>query len=636
KQYKVGTSNATWTNYTTTFAITSNTVLANNWQNADGTVTIYAKGKDSAGNEVTVQKKVLSLDLDKPSSPVITSNAGYATLTEYGTKIDATTTITYDTRTDIDNYYSIDNGTTWRTYTGQFEMTNGVIIAKSIKKSSGLTVSVSKTITMPVDALGIQAYDSNDSTYESCSGSQYKYIQIDKNLQGKNIRIKSVTQPETTGYIYFMDENKNVLLTKSLSGWLDRSNTFDETYIIPNNTKWIKFSKYSYVGGYNFNIYEIQLNNEATFNSTNGYMLLTADLTKSIRTPYQMITINYFTTSIQRLYRIGTTGNWINYEDQQIKVEQGQTIYAKGIDKDGNETRIISSYTSNVIDAITKEAMDSNDSTYTNINNKYIEVDVNMQGKSIRIKGSSNLSITFLNSEKTVISAISPYNDGIFAVPQGTKWIKGNNYNLYTIEVSNEPTFKTINGYILLHLDPTKSIREPYQSVEINYFPTSVRRLYRIGTTGEWLNYTDQPLNIINGQTIYAKGIDVYGNETRIISSYTVNVTDAISKEIIDNNESTYAVCSNTQNRYMQIDKSLQGKNIRIKSVTQRETIGYIYFMDANKNILLTKSLSLWLDRSNTFDEIYTIPNGTLWIAFSKYSYVGGYNFNIYEIQVSN
>ncbi|MDD4376434.1 MAG: hypothetical protein PHR25_06650, partial [Clostridia bacterium] len=152
RQYKVGTNNSTWINYTNTFTISSYTILANNWQNADKTVTIYAKGKDSAGNEITVEKKVVSLDLDMPTSPVITSNSGYPILASYGVTYDNTTTIEYDKRNDIDNYYSIDGGTTWRTYTGQFEMSTGTVIAKSVKKKTGLEKVINKTLAMPVDA----------------------------------------------------------------------------------------------------------------------------------------------------------------------------------------------------------------------------------------------------------------------------------------------------------------------------------------------------------------------------------------------------------------------------------------------------------------------------------------------------
>ena len=79
-------------------------VLNNNWQNADGTVTIYAKGKDSLGNEVTVQKILVNLDLDAPSNPIITSSSGYPVINIYGVTNNASVTITYDNRTDIDNY----------------------------------------------------------------------------------------------------------------------------------------------------------------------------------------------------------------------------------------------------------------------------------------------------------------------------------------------------------------------------------------------------------------------------------------------------------------------------------------------------------------------------------------------------
>ncbi|MNP64311.1 hypothetical protein D3C76_1597950 [compost metagenome] len=92
-------------------------------------------------------------------------------------------------------------------------------------------------------------------------------------------------------------------------------------------------------------------------------MLLSADPEKSIRNPYQMISISYFTTSTQRLYKIGSTGEWLNYNDTPIKVEQGQIIYAKGIDKYGNETRITSSYTVNVSNALKNAAYDRNNDT---------------------------------------------------------------------------------------------------------------------------------------------------------------------------------------------------------------------------------------------------------------------------------
>ena len=65
--------------------------------NADGTVTIYAKGIDVAGNETNTEKTINNLDTQLPQMPVINSNYGYPILTEYGVKKDGKTTITFDT-----------------------------------------------------------------------------------------------------------------------------------------------------------------------------------------------------------------------------------------------------------------------------------------------------------------------------------------------------------------------------------------------------------------------------------------------------------------------------------------------------------------------------------------------------------
>src|SRR5690606_23043472 len=127
--------------------------------------------------------------------------------------------------------------------------------------------------------------------------------------------------------------------------------TINENILIPNDTSRISILNNSGAEGY-MRIFEIISANERAFTATNGYMLLHAYPTKVIKTPYQMVTINYFPTSVQKLYKIGTTGEWLQYQDKEILVKQGETIYAKGVDQYGNETRIVSSYTMNVTNAI--------------------------------------------------------------------------------------------------------------------------------------------------------------------------------------------------------------------------------------------------------------------------------------------
>lgn len=646
KQYKIGTSNAVWTNYTTTFAVSSYTILANNWQNTDGTVTVYAKGKDSVGNETVVQKKIVSLDLDKPNTPVITSSAGYATLTEYGTVLDAKTTITYDTRNDIDNLYSIDNGATWKAYTGAFQLSSGNIIAKSVKKSTGLEVSVTKTIAMPSNALGLAAYDKNTSTSVIANG----YINVDSNLSKRKIRllmrINKISQNAKIT-VNYLDINKNIISSAEYQSTEYYAATVrDVTVTIPENTSYILFGS-SGGSGYISEIIEIELLNEATFSATNGYMLLHSNPEKSIRQPYQMVTINYFPTSVQKLYRIGTESDWQNYLDQPIKVEQGKTIYAKGIDKYGIETRSTTNYTANVTDALKKEAFDNDDSTYiTNITNQYMEIDNSMQGNTVRIKtysgasSSYTLYIRFLNENKDIISSISRYNgtfDEVYTIPENTKWIRYDGYTansysrLYEIQTSNEPKFNAVNGYMLLHIDPTKTIKKPYQMVTINYFPTSVQKLYRVGATGDWLNYTGQLIRCDEGQTIYAKGIDKFGNETRITSSYTINVSGALKQEAFDGNTSTSIIA----NGYVAVDKSMSNKQarfiMRINKISQNAKIT-VNYLDSNKNIISSGSYQSTEYYAATVRDItVTIPENTSYILFSS-SGSSGYTSEVMEI----
>jgi len=259
-------------------------------------------------------------------------------------------------------------------------------------------------------------------------------MKVDSSMQGKAIRLKWVLASGITANasIIFLDVNKQQIsiITKNVNNSIGN---YDEVVTIPANTIWIAYS--AVVNGYSY-LYEIQPSNEPTFIATNGYMLLTADPINSIRLPYQMINISYFASSVQKLYRIGTTGNWLNYSNQVIKLDQGQTIYAKGIDKNGIETRIISSYTVNVPDALKVEGFDNNVNTYTSVKtDQYMDVDPSMIGKTVKVKwdkGEGIPCISFLDSERVVISTFkrnsssggqTTYTD-TYTVPLNTKYLK--------------------------------------------------------------------------------------------------------------------------------------------------------------------------------------------------------------------
>lgn len=189
---------------------------------------------------------------------------------------------------------------------------------------------------------------------------------------------------------------------------------------------------------------------------------------------------------------------------------------------------------------------------------------------------------------------------------------------------------------MLLHADVNQCIKAPYQMVSINYFPTSIKRLYQIGsTTGEWLEYKDEAIKVNQGKTIYAKGIDKYGNDTRIISSHIVNVTDALGANAYDGKDNTYERNYNGHKKIM-VDSSLWGKKIRLKVITKSRASTttncwsyIIQYNDKGKELLNT------LYRASTnIDTLYTIKSGTKYISFYTGDDAGSY-IDVYDIKFS-
>ena len=191
---------------------------------------------------------------------------------------------------------------------------------------------------------------------------------------------------------------------------------------------------------------------------------------------------------------------------------------------------------------------------------------------------------------------------------------------LYEITPATEPTFTAENGYMLLHADPTKAVKNSYQMITIDYSPSSVERLYRIGATGDWKSYQEQPIKVNQGETIYAKGIDQYGNETRITSSYTANVLDAISKEAYDGDVNTYFTFASGQYKYMRVDSGLEGKKIYIKAGSKAiysdvTSTCYISFLDEQQRVIKTISQAGGYNLSiNILEGTYLVPEGTRYI----------------------
>ena len=141
------------------------------------------------------------------------------------------------------------------------------------------------------------------------------------------------------------------------------------------------------------------------------------------------------------MYKI-EDGEWQNYEDASIRIEYGQTIYVKGIDKNGEETPINSYKAVLPDDALGVDAYDGKENTCYQIvkDGSYIEVNEDMVGKNyyIKVDGASyyfSASVEYYNSENEKISTSTVMGSGTFTIPANTKRIKlvKNYYGIFYI-----------------------------------------------------------------------------------------------------------------------------------------------------------------------------------------------------------
>ena len=196
-----------------------------------------------------------------------------------------------------------------------------------------------------------------------------------------------------------------------------------------------------------------------------------------------------------------------------------------------------------------------------------------MQGKKYYINlepdwtGSPG-NISYYNKEGTVISKISTTASGTFLIPEGTVRMSYHqpmefHDKIYEIRpyaetvISTEFTYPKLTEY---------GVEQAYNTATLTYFNTSVKRLYKIND-GEWKEYKN-PIKLQLGETIYAKGIDKNGIETKVTSyKSTIKKSDALGPEAYDGNESTYHRLAFKATVYLDVDESMQGKKYYINLV---------------------------------------------------------------------
>ena len=603
KEYKIG-KNGSYKEYTGTIKITSNEVL--DLVNEDGSLTIYGRGTDEAGNVSEVSEDVYILDLDAPATPEITAGAGYPILTEYGVKLGSKSYIKYDNRDDITNYYSIDNGATWKVYTGPFEITSGTIKAKSVKKESGLKIEATKKVDMPSDALGIEAYDGDENTYvEAINATANKYINVSKELWNQKIYVKmsgalagNITL--NADLIFIKEDGTEISKIQSGRGALSGE------YQIPTGTSKIKIQLSYFSDQYGkARIYEIKLCTKPVANLEIKNPTLTE---YGIKSMYNLVSLDYFQTSIQRLYRING-GEWQEYTDK-VRLEIGDKLEAKGIDKYGIETSFLTQQFQ-YGNALGLEAYDGDENTYVEaINataNKYINVSKELWNQKIYVKMSGalagnitlNADLIFIKEDGTEISKIQSGRgalSGEYQIPTGTSKIKiqlsyfSDQYGkarIYEISPSTTPTIIQTNTYP--QLSSTSFDKAKYQ-ITINYLSYFQQKLYSLDNGTTWLDYKGI-INVKAGDVIQAKAIDKDGKETEV-STYTVKgLTDNLDDKAFDKDKNTSVTLSSKQTKSFILD-GVDNEVLRIYTTGKVDTRAYIKLYDKENKELSTVTLN--------------------------------------------
>lgn len=582
-QYAIGKNNTNWNLYENEIDLDSYTIIENNWGNEDFTTTIKAKATDDAGNIIEIERIITCLDIDIANEPVIiqTSTEEYATITEYGVKLNSAVQVEYDTRDDITNYYSLDNGNTWNEYISDFTTQKSKVIAKSVKNTSGLQ-TIKTTILSPSasDALGGEAYDEDDDTSINDGYGIIKYINIDDSMIENSIEVdiynvRCEYWSPSINFIFLNLEDEEL----QQNNYGVTSNHYIANIEVPSNTKRLKIIMYEgrhRNGSVPSILYEIRQKNTPTINNQKYYPILHS---QGVQPGYNEVTIEYFQTSIDRLYKINDS-EWKEYENKPIRLEIGDVIQAKGIDKSGIETKRIETYTAILPeDAMDENAYDGNLETYITIanapeNKKYIELDSSLVGTEIKISASHDfwegMSLSLENENHKEIETYvvnpqaQPYGgfEKEFVITSNSKYLvfysSGSNCILKEIEITDSPTFNVEKHYPVITAEAI--LPEYYNEVTINYFRTSVQRLYSFDET-TWQTYNGETINLETSKKIYAKGIDEYGKETKVVS-YESELSDAIPEEVYDGNLDTGFGSWNPM--YMKVDSSAIGKKIRL------------------------------------------------------------------------
>ena len=446
-EYKIGNSTK-WQEYSEKFTITSYDIIEAKSQDNDEQFTIYAKIEDAAKNKVIISKKIVNLDLKLQEKPIITTEGveEYPILTKDGVCVSGTINIQYDNNYETDNYYSLDNGDTWQKYTGTIitskseNITRGTILAKSVKRVSGLENISKQEIPLAENSLGINAYDGDYKTeIKGPYGSEKKleqYLNIDETAYLREYEITQNTKNDgscgsPSMNIYFYDDNNEIIGNEYK--YQNVGSNYKSRIVCPKGAKYLKIilNGSSGWGGSSYcSFKEISVveDNKIIVSRTkkiypviekNG-VILPNNITIDIRYPE-----NYK----NQYYKIGENTEWIACDKNiSINSQINDKIYTKGIDIDGNEQNRDVYTVELEDDAILPKAYDGDESTFYLAGNavtKNIEISETAWNKQLKILSKGYQIVSFLDKDGNVLyKKTHRQKDTTYTIPENTTSMK--------------------------------------------------------------------------------------------------------------------------------------------------------------------------------------------------------------------
>ena len=522
----------------------------------------------------------------------------YPILKDTGIESPGTVRIKYADDSFYKNYYSLDEGRSWQEYTGPFVTgKNMVVYAKSVNTITGAEAINFKEIVINPKSIGPEAYDGSLTTYDDAGtiDKGYKYMLVDKSAIGLAVEAYLGWR---YAQIRLLDENEQILYESEIPGVSNGKKTV--SFEILDKTKYLVLYC-SDEGGDGALLYEIEIKSKPQINVIQkAYPELTS---AGINTPYMKVTLSNITqNSVEKLLYNKNNGTWKEYNGEEIRLEIGETIYAKNQLKNGGESEIVSHKAELDSRAITEQAYDGSLSTYDNSGKisqgyKYMVVDQSVIGLTVEANlGWYYAQILLLDENEDILyqSDIPGVSSGKktvnFEILDKTKYLvlycsgPGDGALLYEIEIKNKPQINVIQK---TYPELTSSgINKPNMKVTLSIDNENlVNKVLYSKDNMSWQEYNGEVIQLAVGETIYAKNKLKNGEESGVVTQKCELDSRAITEKAYDGSSTTYDNSGKIAQgyKYMAVNQSAIG-------LTLQADLGWYYaqilLLDENEDIL--------------------------------------------------